>query len=258
MSENISALEKSLSYRLLQRTTRKISLTDEGKAVYKLSQNIHELLSDIDSLELIEKAAGKVSISINTDIAQDWLIPLLVEFNQKFPDIFVKISIDEFASDLIDENIDLALRVSSPENQSSFVGRVMGKETTCFYASPGYLQQYGSVSLKNIHTHKWVLLTQMTHKKGIDLFRGKNQHVIKPKICNETDSPKILIQMLEKDFGLGILLPSTAKNSVKHGKLVKVLPQYHNVTLQISLVYPSRNLPLRTRLLVDHLIVSGW
>jgi len=221
VSDHISKLEKSLNFRLLQRTTRKLSLTAEGKAVFELSQKISELADEINSLKFVGKASGRVSVSITTDMAQKWLVPLLVGFHNKYPDISVQICIDEFASDLIGENIDLALRVTSPNNQSSSVGRILSKEATCFYASPNYLNQNGSVSLKNIDAHKWVLLTQMIQKNGIEITHGKDQHVIKPRYFNETDSPEILIQMLEQDFGIGILIPSTAMESVKMESLLR-------------------------------------
>lgn len=257
VSEQISALEKSLGMRLLQRTTRKLSLTHEGKQVFDHAQSIQGMVNQIDTLGDSSEAFGVVKITITTDLAELWLIPLLIAFNKKHPDIYVQLIVNDFSLDLVAEEIDLALRVAPKDNNLSLVGRTLKEEPLCLYASTAYLEKYGMPQEENLLQHHWITLQQVS-PNGELLLQANQPHKIKLAHYHETNSPQLLRVMVEQGIGIGLMLPSIVKNQIKQGFVQRVLPHYCSPTFQISLVYPSRQLPLRTRLLADYLVNAGW
>lgn len=122
ISEHVKTLESVLGVRLVQRTTRKISLIPEGRAVHTKAQSIQSLVDEIGAMSLKQTPSGVVNISMTQDIARTWLIPILPEFYRRHPDIEINIITNDFISDMVDEQIDLALRVSSSTVNSSFIG----------------------------------------------------------------------------------------------------------------------------------------
>ncbi|MEM7209173.1 MAG: LysR family transcriptional regulator [Pseudomonadota bacterium] len=259
VSKQVSELEESLGIRLIQRTTRKLSLTQEGGRILQHCESIAHDLGQIELVAESESISGHVTISVAHDVAEAWLLPRLHTFRLRHPDIYVRIVVDDFVSDIVGEQIDLALRGAIADDASSLIGREIGREATRFYASPDYVDQHGQPDkLSDLQQHTWVLLTQVFPQQNVNLYSGKRVHKFKATRFHETDSPNIERLMIEQGMGIGIHLPSMAASSVSQGKMVQVLPNHHSVTVRFSLVYPSRVLPLRTRLLVEHLVQSGW
>lgn len=259
VSEHVKTLESALGVRLVQRTTRKISLTSEGRAVYARAQSIQTLVDEIDGMALKRTPSGVVNISMTQDIARTWLIPILPEFYRRYPDIVINIIANDFISDLVHEQIDLALRVTSNDLNSSFIGRALGEERLRPYANSAYINQFGEpTSVDDLARFRWIMLQQTSSGGSITIKRGRKSHSFKPIDVYQTNSPELQRCMMEQGMGVGMHLPSLAKNSVENGLLQPIMGDYHSTRYSINLVYPSRQLPPRTRVLVDYLITIGW
>jgi len=259
VSEHIRLLEASLGVRLLQRTTRKLSLTPEGQEVYARAQSIQELVGEINSLSGNQHASGTITVSATQDIADVWLLPKLTEFNQAYPDIQVNLMADDYLSDLVEQRIDVAVRVSVKGRDSNLVGRTLGEEALRLFASPAYVKRHDvPISPKALTEWDWILLQQTTTDGKVKLHKGKRNYELKPLLSRTTNAPTLQRRLLEQGHGIGLHLPSLITQQLDAGILVPVMPNVSSTVYSIQLVYPSRKLPLRTRAFVEFLVDSGW
>jgi len=236
ISEQISKLEDVLGVRLLQRSTRQLKLTTEGEGVYEKARQLPFILSEIESTVTATEPHGRVSITMNHDIAHGLMLPLLDDFQKLYPRISLDLNLDDEKQDLIAQQIDLGIRVGMP-NDSSLVGRILHEESLCIFASPKYLAENGTPKTKKeIEKCKWILLTQLS---ADDIFRVRNKGKtieLRPTDYYRCNSPLMMQRMIVS--GLGV--------SMKSEPLI------------FSLVYPSRRqVPQRTRVLIDFLLSNA-
>lgn len=255
VSEQVANLEAALNVRLLQRTTRQLTLTDEGKQVFLHAQKCHTLLRDIDESLSTEAPKGRVSITVTNDVAHKFLVPLLPEFKHRFPDVELSIISSDDKLDLVANNIDVGIRIGLPRDDS-LIGRVLYQERFSLYASPDYLAKHGNPeTLEELSSHKWILLQQL-HRRTIQYLILDNTPIdIKPKDYELCNSPHLIQEMVKAGLGISVLLPSTIHKEVENGELIQIFPRLRSNNIMFTLVYPSRKqVPLRTRVLIDFLI----
>ncbi len=254
-SETVANLEKQLGIRLLNRSTRTLSLTSEGKSVYQHAAQLQQVLENVEADTHQHSLSGNISLTCNYDIGVKKLVHYLAAFEALYPEISVELQLHDEPLDLIAEEIDLAIRVGIPKD-SSLIGRSLFKEPMGLYASPAYLQKYGvPESAEVLSAHRWILLTQYSGRKSVELEAQGRRLKVTPEFVHLCNAPLMMQKMLVCGMGLGLLLPTTVTEEVACGELVPVLPEWHGGVLTFSLMYPSRkHLPLRTRCLVDYLI----
>ncbi|MHA2850064.1 LysR substrate-binding domain-containing protein [Vibrio harveyi] len=256
VSEQVAQLEEALGVRLVQRSTRRLSLTKEGSEVYEIASALPSLVECINDIASSKEPSGVVTLSLSNDIAQSFLLPLLERFKQKFPKIQLNLVVDDNTSNLIDGEVDLAIRTSFQEN-SSMVARTLRKERTGIYASSDYISKYGKPeSVTDLENHHWLTLSQASSDGSQFFYLDNNTRVVvRPSnfyICN---SPYTIQKMLLSNLGLGVILPSSMKEEVQAGRLIQVMPELLGQELTISLLYPSRHqVPKRTRCVIDFLL----
>lgn len=255
VSEQVADLEAALSVRLLQRTTRQLSLTEEGKAIYEHAKKCHEILHDVDESLNQSLPKGRVSITVTNDIAHKFLLPLLPEFKERYPDIELHIISSDEKLDLIAENIDIGLRIGLPKDDS-LVGRVLYQERFALYASPDYLLKYGTPNdIDSLQQHRWILLSQLNNRTMQYLMLDDAPVEIVPQRYELCNSPYLVQEMVKAGLGVSTLLPSTVRQEVASGELVRIYPSISSDKLLFTLVYPSRKqVPSRTRALIEYLI----
>lgn len=255
VSEQVADLEAALSVRLLQRTTRQLSLTEEGKAIYEHAKKCHEILQNVDESLNQSLPKGRVSITVTNDIAHKFLLPLLPEFKERYPDIELHIISSDEKLDLIAENIDIGLRIGLPKDDS-LVGRVLYQERFALYASPDYLLKYGTPNdIDSLQQHRWILLSQLNNRTMQYLMLDDAPVEIVPQRYELCNSPYLVQEMVKAGLGVSTLLPSTVRQEVASGELVRIYPSISSDNLLFTLVYPSRKqVPSRTRALIEYLI----
>ena len=255
VSEQVAALEAALNVRLLQRTTRQLMLTDEGKRVFEHAKKCHHILHDIDESLSETAPQGRVSITVTNDIAHKFLLPLLPAFKARYPKIDLSIVSSDEKLDLVANNIDIGLRIGLPRDDS-LVGRVLYQERFAVYASPDYIARYGHPeSIEALSEHRWILLSQFNQRTMQYLMLDNTPIEITPKYFELCNSPYLVQEMVKTGLGLSTLLPSTVQKEVENGELVRIFPRVSSETLLFTLVYPSRkHVPSRTRALIDYLV----
>ena len=258
ISEQVSQLEINLGVRLLQRSTRQLKVTAEGNLVYEKASKLPLILQDIESITTPETPSGRVSITMNHDIAHKYVLPILPWFQQTYPQIELDLILDDSRLDLIAEQIDLAIRIGIPKDES-LIARVMHEERFGLYASPSFLAKYQiPKSIYDLETLPWILLNQTSSSKVQHLRQHDQTLEITPQQFYRCNSPLMVQQMVVNGLGIGALLPSTVSHEITNQQIVPVMPSINSEAMVFSLVYPSRHqIPLRTRTVINFLLEAN-
>nr|WP_321483588.1 LysR family transcriptional regulator [uncultured Cohaesibacter sp.] len=257
ISEQITQLEDDLGVRLLHRSTRKLSLTEEGRRVYDKVRALPRLLEETIEIATQEKPSGRVSITATHDVGVSQLLPALESFRALYPDVELDINLSDERLDLVAEGIDMGIRIGLPRDDS-LIGRVLYEDRFGLYASRDYLATHGMPrDVEALGRHRWICLNNVSPGGVHRLFRGKELITLTSAHYELCNSPHMVIAMAMAGMGLAQLFPSTVRKEVAAGQLVPILPELTGETMIFSLVYPSRkHLPLRTRALIDHLLAA--
>lgn len=254
VSKRIKRLEDKLGTRLLQRTTRQISLTEAG-------QGFHErVLTVLGGLEEAEAFAsgrssevnGTLKISASTSFGRMHVAPHLKPFMEAHPDLAIHLVLSDEFTDIVGGGFDLAIRIAEL-NDSSLVARRLAPVRRVLCAAPSYLAEHGTPeTLDDLKRHRCL----PAHNHDSWRLEGPNGPVtLRPEGMLITNSSEVIREAVIA--GLGIALRSTwdVGAELKSGKLVQVLPQYESSrNVALSAVYPSRQfLPAKVRLFIDYL-----
>lgn len=258
VAKNIARFEAQLGMRLFHRTTRQVTLSQDGEAIYARCQRI---LEDVESLEAAasagrSEARGTLRIDMPVTYGRVVVLPVLLKLMGRHPALKIDARFSDQVVDIIKEGLDAAVRIG-PLNDSGLVGREFDKQFIRTYASPAYLTRYGEPSLP-VSLAKHTCLLFRLPSSGRDRpwqFRsGKHNLSLMPESGIRLGDGEALVQAAAS--GLGILQVPTyfAEEEVKRGKLLEILSKYRPAPLPVSLVYPSnRHVPLRVRALADTL-----
>lgn len=256
VSKQVSQLESELGTSLLYRTTRKLSLTEEGALFYKHCQLI---ISEADNAraEITESQStprGKIRITIPQSLIIAGAGQTFLKFQQEYPDIELDVIVSGKFFDLTDNSIDLAIRVGQLED-SMLVSR---KLESCFFqvvASPQYLKKQGAPKHPGDLKEHNCLVYGSSREVHHWSFRMTNGEAIVLKAQGKLTSNDGLLMVSAALEGMGIAFgPSFLfKKHLDLGTLSLLLPGYQQPTA-ISAIYPAnRNLPRRVRVLIDFL-----
>ncbi|PHS79157.1 MAG: LysR family transcriptional regulator [Rhodospirillaceae bacterium] len=257
VSKQVSQLENTLGTRLLHRSTRKLSLTDEGEQFYN---HCNLIVSEAEKAkaEIVDgrqNPRGRIRITVPQSLIISNAGKVLLNFQDIYPEIEIEIIASGASKDIIDDGIDLALRIGQIED-STLICRKLSECVFQTVASPQYVRQYGKPETPIDLTHHNCLIYASSKLSSNWPFRLPNGKEIKVNArgklsCN--DGHLILKAALE---GKGIAFaPSILfQPYIDEGKLTLLLPEYAQPPVSISALYPSnRNLPRRVRVLIDYL-----
>lgn len=258
VSVAIQELESALGVRLLQRTTRQVSLTTEGSRYLERSQ---ELLSDLEEAQSMfrrkpEQLKGKVRVDMAASMASGTVIPRLPAFLEKHPGLEVEISCTDQTVDLVRDGIDCAIR-SGSITQPGTIERSLGEASMVNCVSPTYIKKHGKPkSLEDLINHRLIFYSQILggRKWGFEYFDGKEYREVKMQgviTVNNTDAFRASCLA-----GLGIFQAPLhgVRPYLKSGDLIQVLPNLRAEPLAIKLVYTQRRLMAdRVRAVMDWL-----
>jgi len=252
VSRQVNALEQRLNLKLLYRTTRRVSLTEEGAIFYQHCKTV------LEGLEAAERAVtnfhakpqGKIKLSLPTTYGEQQILPLINDFVMQFRDIEIEAYLTNRQVDLIDEGYDLAIRLGKLDD-SSMMAKKLSTRTSYVCASPQYLKEFGHpISISDLKTHTCLSGT-------LDHWRFKESG----KIKNIRISGKIrfnsglgLLDAALKSLGIVQLPDFYVKDALASGKLISLLDEFKVPDEGIWAVYPqNRHLSPKIRILVDFL-----
>ena len=266
VSRQISALEKRLNIKLLYRTTRKVSLTEEGRVFY---QHCRGVLDGLDAAEqavsnLQAKPQGRIKLTAPVTYGEQQLLPLVNDFMVQYSDIEVTAFLSNQKIDLIDGGYDLAIRIGKLSD-STMMAKKLSRRTNFVCAAPAYLEKYGTPSsLSDLSQHNCLLGTRdywhfidfkETDSKKTDY--GKNADKEKNLRVSGTvqyNSGHSLVDAALKGLGIVQLPDYYVQKYLASGELVSLLDNYREPEESIWAIYPhNRHLSPKIRLLVDYL-----
>ncbi|CAI3140033.1 LysR family transcriptional regulator [Acinetobacter baumannii] len=237
----IQQLETHYGVRLFHRTTRKVSLTQDGQRILPECQN---LLFDYEQLEQLiqtqkQHYRGTLKISMPSRIVHQVIIPELPDFYHCYPDIHLQLNSSDDLTDLIEKGIDCVVRVGELDN-SSLIARFIGHLVMVNCASPQYLQDYGiPEQLNNLEQHKLINYAgAVGEKQGEFIYQGGTVMMDSALSVNNTEA-----YIAAACAGLGIIqLPYyDVQDKIEQGILVEVLSAYSAPSLPLNILYPNRS-----------------
>ncbi|TCS36983.1 LysR family transcriptional regulator [Paucimonas lemoignei] len=252
----VADLEKHLGTRLLNRTTRKLSLTESGELYL---ERVRQILQDVEDAEAIASSmagmpSGTLRISSSTAFGRAQLSPLLPYFAAAYPQIVLDVSFVDRSVDLVEEQFDAAILLGNLQQfDSSMIARQLGVSQTLLVASNGYLRKHGMPKQPEDLTRHQCLtypFPSVRHQWTLQGPDGSTDVPISGRMV--TNSADLMREFALADMGIFILPSFAVRDDLSSGRLVRILPDYHLDRLPILLVYPSRRLlSSKVRVFVD-------
>ena len=257
VSRLINNLEAHLRMRLLNRTTRRVSVTPDGAAYYERIARLLNELDEIESTMLQAHASprGTIRVDTLTVIATQIIIPALPDFFARYPEIQVDIGVSDRPIDLIAENVDCVVRIGSLTDQS-LIARRIGEMRLMASAAPSYLERHGHPAhpsaLEDGHMIVNYFAAMLPRQRVWTFKRGEETVEVNPRgvlAVNEA-----LAYITAGLTGIGIIqVPEIMiREHLASGALVRLLPDWQTETLPIHVVYPpNRHLSNKVRVFID-------
>ena len=253
VSRQIQALENGLGTQLLHRTTRRVSLTQDGMVYYERAKDLLTNIEELDGLFLHDPASvsGRIRVDMPANVARNLVIPKLPLFLQQYPGIELELSSSDRLVDVIREGFDCVVRVGTLKD-SGLIARPLGKLSVINCASPDYLSRFGYPDgLDDLTSHAMVhYATHLgTRPQGFEYYDGEATHWVKTGGVLTVNSTETY--HASALAGLGIIqVPRVGvRDALRAKKLQEILPQYRARPMPVSLIYPHRrNLSRRVHL----------
>jgi LysR family transcriptional regulator for bpeEF and oprC len=260
VSKLIQELETYLRVRLLQRTTRSVTVTSEGAAYYEQTARLLRDLEEIDTGLISAQASplGKLRVDIGASLANALIIPALPDFFTRYPDIQIDMGVSDKHVDLISENVDCVIR-GGPLNELSLAARLLGRAAWSTCAAPAYLKRFGTPEhpweLENNHRMVSYHSTRTNRVIPANFERnGEKIEITGKGIFSVNESNAHLTAGLA---GLGVIhtFSYTVQPYIDSGALIPILQDWRPAPYPFHVVYPpNRHLSNRVRVFIDWLV----
>lgn len=257
IGRRIDALEARLGVKLLQRTTRKIALTDEGAAYLDDCQRILGELSDAEAAvsEGSYKATGHLYVSAPAGFGRQHVAPLIAPFLSAHRDLRITLDLTDRVTDLLSEGIDVAVRIAERAD-SNLIGIRLAENRRMICASPDYLQRHGTPEVPDdLMRHNCLTLgPNSAQQRGWQLQVNGRPQTFKVGGTMACNDGSVLHQWALQGYGLAWRSLWEIGDDLRTGRLVEVLQAYAPSGGDIYAVFPQRrHMPLRLRVFLDHL-----
>ena len=260
VSRKLAQLEERLGVRLVQRTTRKLALTDIGEAYY---QRCSRIVADVAAAEQLvtdmqSTPRGRLRLTASVDFSTRFLGEIVADFLAMHPDINVELEATDRVVDMIEEGFDLAVRIG-PMPESTLIAKKLAALQLILVASPAYLAKRGTPKqIEELDEHEHVLFTPTSRNQSWTLH-GPNEATYefgRPARFASNNFGSV-IEVARAGGGISLISEFMISNEFKSGTLVPVLPEWRTRANEVHAVYPARqNLPPRLTLFLDHLAKS--
>lgn len=244
VSRRIARLENSLNVRLIDRTTRKLRLTEIGQALYHHAQRIGEEAEAVGSLveSMTSRPKGTLKISASVSTGQHLLAPILPEFLRRYPELKLNLELSNRRIDLIEEGIDVAIRIGSMKD-SNMIATYLGTVHIYLYCSPEYIVQHERPSEPaDLANHNILLMNKMSAGVGNTLrltnALGEEKVALNP-YCSINDFDT-LHHLTCGGLGISALPMHLCQSDVDNGALERILPDWEIPPVDLNAIYTSR------------------
>lgn len=254
-SRHLSALELRLAARLVERNTRRLYLTDTGQEFFSRAKAILAELKDAESAvnATALNPTGTLRITASLSFSLHHVAPLLREYTERYPNVSVHVEAANRYLDIIDNNIDVAIRTREIEPDSNITIRRLGETRRILAASPRYFAQHGfPKTLDDLQRHKLLIYTYANNPNELRFTREGASTTVTVKGLLESNDGQILRTAALDGMGILVQPSYIVYNDIVAGRLVPVLDDWDLPRLTINLAYPSRkHLSAKVRTFID-------
>ena len=261
VSRRVAALEAQLGEQLLRRTTRKLTVTDFGRAVLEHAHHVAEDVAAAESLAQHRQVqpSGRLRVTMPPDMASLVLAPMLAEFVLNYPAVTLELDLSSRFVDLIAENFDVAVRMGELRDDATLAARRLGSFASSLYAAPAYVARRGApAEPEALMEHDALRLLARTGDPAVwTLVRGEARWEGIPPGRATANAPEILMRMALAGAGIAMIHDPFAAPYLERGELVPILPDWSTPAATASAVFPGRRLmPAHARAFVDTLVAK--
>lgn len=258
VSRYLSSLEERLGVRLVNRTTRRFSMTEAGEIFYARARDILADLQNAEALvdQVSSAPSGTLKITASTSFSMLHLMPILPQFTNANPNVNVEITAHNRYQDIIENGVDLAIRTRRIEEDSSITIRKLAETRRRLVASPAYIEEMGMPTHPNeLEDHRLLIYLLADDPMRLHLVKDDTLATIKVRPFVTSNEGQLLLRGALDGMGI-IAQPSyIVEEALAAGSLVRVLDDWDLPRLTINLAFPSRRLmPAKTRLFIEYLV----
>ncbi len=254
VSYHLKKLEAHLQVKLLNRSTRSISLTEEGQAYYQsckvIAEQAYSANKQIENMK--SEPMGLIRMTCPVNAGLENIVPALNEFKRMYPKIELDVMLTDDIVNIINQGIDIAIR-GAPLVDSTLQATKLSVLQTCLCGSPEYFNKYGRPkSPSDLSVHDWVIYKPL--KKVLELKKGSRSFSIEMKGSISTNNASARTAFVEGGHGIGRIPTYDALPKIKQGTLESVLDDYQFSDINIYAVFPPGAADSKKiRLLLDFL-----
>lgn len=257
VSRKVASLEERLEIRLIQRTTRKVALTDAGRRFYERCRSIIDAIGDAEREvgDLGEVPRGRLRVTGPLDFGEMALTQPVLAFTRKYPEVRLEFEVSQRVVDLVGEGYDLAIRIGSLRD-STMIARKLTSIDAAIVASPGYLEAHGTPKHpRELSDHRMVVFSPAPsafqwHLHGPDetISLGVDGAITSNHFAVVRDA------VLDGQ-GIAVVPSFAACEAIRDGRMVQILKEWKSDPSDVHAVYPTgRHLSPTMRAFIDHLI----
>lgn len=254
VSRHISLLEKSIGVRLLNRTTRSLSLTEVGETYFRSCARIvaeAEMVTRRVS-QLQDEPLGTLKVAGPVSLGNRLIAPLVTEFMQRHTALNVELLLDDQVVDMVKEGIDVSIRVGWLRD-SNLVARKLADTPLLLCASPGYIENRGRPeSLAELVDHEWIIFSLLPTPFHWTFTKNKREERIQVKGRLKINNADAIRTLMLEGTGIAVLSKYLIGDDIKAGRLEHLLPDYDCGSVGIYAVYQDRRYQqAKVRLFID-------
>lgn len=261
ISKEVSKLEERLGVRLLNRTTRSLSLTPEGELYFR---SCEQLINDAEQAEnaLVGNTAeprGLLRISCPLSFGLSRLRPMLPAFTERYPDVKIELDLNDRFVDIVAEGYDIAIRAAAQLEDSSLVSRTLMRSKGVTVASPAYLEKHGTpASPEDLTGHQTITYSHLRQPNAWTYVNSDGKELtVKLDSRVVTNSPEMELALAIAGQGITRLPLFNLNDELETGTLVELFPQMSPWPIDVYMVYPSRkHIAPRVRAFMDFVIAE--
>lgn len=257
VSKHVAALEEHLGVRLLHRTTRRLSLTPEGEVYYR---DLVHLLDGLDALEgamrgATARVAGRLRLDAPMSFGITQLGPLLCAFRREHPDLDLDVSLTDRFVDLLEEGVDVALRIAGALPDSSLVAARIAPVRRVVCASPAYLRAHGTPGTPDdLAAHDCLLYSGTSNPDEWTLSHGAESRRVRVRGHLKVDNSLVLRDAVLASAGIALIPTFAVGADLAAGRLIPLLGPWEPSVYALHAVYPhAHHLPAKVRAFVSFL-----
>lgn len=262
VSKQVQALEEKLGVKLLYRTTRRVSLTEEGALYFDKARKAMEDLREAEQQlqEMKECPTGKLKVNAPMSFGRQYLVEPIAQFAQQYPDVELEVDFDDRWVDVVGEGFDVVIRIGVLED-STLIARKLADCPIVLCAAKSCIERNGEPgSTDALASYPAVIYSRHGHSEDWHFIDQNDQTgSVKLNAVFSGNTAEMQVEACRQGIGVALLPMFCVHDHLKSGELVRLLPQYRTHPARgIFAMFPqNRHLATRVRLFVDHLSEVG-